>query len=370
MTQQDPRQTLEFSQERSLPLVARPISNWSTILIAAGMLAIGILLFISLENRRRDKYSNNYNNIPKNVRPTENRFSLYIPNAQNDEIVSYPPPDWKLKPETYQETTSEPLKNKEIAVVQKQVSAPPAPIYFQPPPINAYAVPPYIPPSTPPPAQSPSNFSSTEPALVYDRFQSTAPADTTIRISLPANKTTLISQGTLIPAVLETPIDSSHPGVIRAIVMRDVRGFDGTKVLVPKGSQLVGEFRADATQKQSRAFVIWNRLILPDAYSIALTSPSSDKIGNPGISGQTDTHFFERFGAAFLNTVFQVGSSLISRKNSTSIIIANTGTGQNISPYQVNSAQYLPTIRVKQGAIINVMVAKDLSFAGIGENQR
>ncbi|MBW8709362.1 MAG: type VI secretion protein, partial [Alphaproteobacteria bacterium] len=35
-------------------------------------------------------------------------------------------------------------------------------------------------------------------------------------------------QGTIIPAVLETAINSDLPGFVRAVVSRDVRGFDGT----------------------------------------------------------------------------------------------------------------------------------------------
>ena len=48
------------------------------------------------------------------------------------------------------------------------------------------------------------------------------------------NPATTVTQGTLIPAVLETAIDTNVPGYVRAVVSQDVRSFDGTRVLVPR----------------------------------------------------------------------------------------------------------------------------------------
>ena len=60
--------------------------------------------------------------------------------------------------------------------------------------------------------------------------------------------------GTLIPAVLETPIDTSRPGFARAIVTRDARGIDGQRVIVPRGSRLIGEYQSDVRGRaESRA---------------------------------------------------------------------------------------------------------------------
>jgi len=42
--------------------------------------------------------------------------------------------------------------------------------------------------------------------------------------------------------VLETAINSDLPGYTRAIVSRDIRSFDGTNILVPRGSRLIGQY--------------------------------------------------------------------------------------------------------------------------------
>jgi type IV secretion system protein VirB10 len=51
-----------------------------------------------------------------------------------------------------------------------------------------------------------------------------------------------IIEGAVIPAVLETALNSDLPGYARAVVTRDVRGFNGRHVLVPRGSRLIGQY--------------------------------------------------------------------------------------------------------------------------------
>src|SRR5690606_30718959 len=52
---------------------------------------------------------------------------------------------------------------------------------------------------------------------------------------------TTVTQGTMIPAVLETAINTDVPGYVRAVVSDDVRSFDGTRLLVPRSSRLIGQ---------------------------------------------------------------------------------------------------------------------------------
>lgn len=110
-------------------------------------------------------------------------------------------------------------------------------------------------------------------------------------------------QGTVIPAVLETGINSDLPGFVRAIVGRDVRGYDGTTVLIPRGSRLIGQYRNAVAVGQSRAFVVWSRLITPAGLSLDIQSPGTDATGRSGIAGETHSHFFRRFGNAILLSV-------------------------------------------------------------------
>ncbi|MEM8820091.1 MAG: TrbI/VirB10 family protein, partial [Pseudomonadota bacterium] len=114
------------------------------------------------------------------------------------------------------------------------------------------------------------------------------------------NLDTLVPQGTLIGAILESAIQSDLPGQIRAIVSEDAYSLDQSRVLIPRGSRLIGSYRAGIVQGQTRVFVVWERLIRSDGVSIQVGSVGTDQLGRSGVEGFVDTHFFERFGASIL----------------------------------------------------------------------
>lgn len=172
---------------------------------------------------------------------------------------------------------------------------------------------------------------------------------------------TTISQGTLIPAVLETAIDTDVPGYVRAIVSSDIRSFDGTRILVPRSSRLIGQYKSGLSAGQKRAYVIWTRLIRPDGVSVKIGSPAIGFAGETGLSGDVDTHFFERFGSAMLLSVVGGLSTIAGSAN---VIIG--GGGQSAAAAAINqSGQIGPTIRVRQGEPIRVFTAKDLDFSKV-----
>jgi type IV secretion system protein VirB10 len=170
---------------------------------------------------------------------------------------------------------------------------------------------------------------------------------------------TTVTQGTLIPAVLETAIDTDVPGFVRAVVSADVRSFDGTRVLVPRSSRLIGQYKSGLQAGQKRAYVIWTRLIRPDGVSVNIASPAIAFSGEAGLPGKVNSHFFERFGSAMLLSVI---TGLSSMGNSAALMLggqsaASTAVGQ--------SGQIAPTVRVRQGQPIRVFTARDLDFSKV-----
>jgi type IV secretion system protein VirB10 len=165
--------------------------------------------------------------------------------------------------------------------------------------------------------------------------------------------------------VLETALDSSRPGLARAIVSHDVRGFDGSRVLIPRGSRLIGEYRSDAGPGQRRAFVNWFRLIRPDSVTIAIGSPSSDPLGRGGIRGRVNTHFFERFAGAILQSVLDVGVNLAASRAGGGAVVVLPGAIQNGTSQIVQPQQIAPTVTVRQGTSISTLVARDLDFSSV-----
>ena len=178
----------------------------------------------------------------------------------------------------------------------------------------------------------------------------------------------VIPQGFVIPAVLETAIDSDLPGSVRAVVSRDVRGFDGSQVLIPRGSKLIGQYKSAAAVGQTRAFVVWSRIITPTGVSIEVGSPATDRLGRGGLEGKADTHFFERFGSAILLSVVSGGIDALSRggSNNTALVIGSPAQAQNVAAIALQKQIDIPTtIRVAQGAPVQVSVARDLDFSGV-----
>ena len=178
------------------------------------------------------------------------------------------------------------------------------------------------------------------------------------------NPTLTVQQGTVIPAVLETALDSTRPGGVRAIVQRDVMGFDGTRVLIPRGSRLYGEYGSDVSAGQKRALIRWTRLTRPDAVIVRLDSPAADPLGRAGVEGKVNSHFFARFGGAILQSVLDIGVGVATREVSRDgVIVALPGSTQNITGVQPQQIQ--PTLRVRQGTSVSVFVARDLDFSSV-----
>lgn len=178
------------------------------------------------------------------------------------------------------------------------------------------------------------------------------------RATAMVNPQTTVTQGTLIPAVLETAINTDVPGFVRAVVSQDVRSFDGTRTLVPRSSRLIGQYQSGLQGGQRRAYVIWTRLIRPDGASVNLASPAVGFDGTTGLSGQVNSHFFKRFGSSMLLSV--IGGLATG---GASVVL---GGGANAASTALQQdGQISPTVRVRAGEPIRVFTARDLDFSSV-----
>ncbi len=197
-----------------------------------------------------------------------------------------------------------------------------------------------------------------------DQFAARVSGDVTQKAQKIGDPSKVVPQGAVIPAVLETAINSDLPGYTRAVVSRDIRSFDGTAVLIPRGSRLVGQYKSGLASGETRAFIIWTRLLRPDGLSVQLASPGTDELGQAGMSGSVDTHFAKRFGAAMLLSVVNGLAGSLKSSNSSTIVIGTSADAQNVATEALsNDVKIPPTIKVPQGAPIQVFAARDLDFA-------
>jgi type IV secretion system protein VirB10 len=367
-TARDPRESFRDRDVR--PIVPLPRAGLSSAAIVGIAVTLGGALFLILDSNRRA--------IERGTRDAS-AFSQAPIAAPPPLLVPAPAPaPMVLAPDvrTPAMLQASPVKRAPQLPTPAAAASAPPPLPSPPPPLP-------MPPSVSGPALA-GGAPSNSPALVIDLGRgsgaagsdsrteggsgsgaSAADDDQAVRASIIRNRSSLVPQGTLIAAVLETPIDSTRPGMARALVSHDIRGFDGSRVLIPKGSRLIGEARGDVQPGQRRVLVTWTRLIRPDGVAIRIGSPGADTLGGAGLSGRVNSHFFERFANAVLQSALQVGVNLASRPGNGSVIVGVPGqvTG-TIAQTPIFTVPNGPTVKVPQGAEIAIFVARDLDFGG------
>lgn len=178
----------------------------------------------------------------------------------------------------------------------------------------------------------------------------------------------LVPQGAVIGAVMETALNSDQPGFARALTQRDMYSFDGSTILIPAGSRLIGQYKSGVAQGASRLFVMWTRLIRPDGVSIELASPATDDLGRGGLGGKVNRHYIQRFGGAILTSVLSGGLSALaaSRSGGSTVLVSSAGQASSLASQAGQSGDIPPTITTRQGATVRVFVARDLDFTRVG----
>jgi type IV secretory pathway VirB10-like protein len=179
-----------------------------------------------------------------------------------------------------------------------------------------------------------------------------------------------LKAGTIIPTVLITAINSDLPGPVIGQVRENV--YDtatGNYLLVPQGSRLLAHYDSMVAWGQERVLVCWNRLILPNGDSINLQCmPAADLQGAAGLTDQVDEHWFRLIK----------GAAVASLLAATTQAVAGNTDGFNPTVPQVwarNGASEInqvgqqltrrnmsiqPTITVRPGFSVNVIVTKDM----------
>ena len=190
--------------------------------------------------------------------------------------------------------------------------------------------------------------------------------------SYKSDRRLLIQQGKVIDAVLETAIKSDLPSNIIARITNDVYSEQGRNRLLPKGTRLFGQYSSMINDGQTEIGAVWNRAITPNGVEIMLDSPSTNSLGMAGLGGKVNNHYGRIFGTATLLSLIGAGVSNVGvngndQNNASQTYrteVANSFGDQANSILQRNLS-IPPTITVKHGSRIKVLVAKDLDFSTI-----
>ncbi len=172
-------------------------------------------------------------------------------------------------------------------------------------------------------------------------------------------------KGTIIPAVLETAINSDLPGVVIATVTTNVySSLDGKHLLIPQGSKLYAEYSSSISYGQDRVQVVWNTLIRPDGLEVNLGGLNGvDPTGTAGYKGFKTNHPFEFLKALGLIACFSIVDTKVNNQiaNSSNLYTQNLMSDTYSEVKKLDNKiveralDIQPTIKIASGKKVNLI---------------
>ena len=175
-----------------------------------------------------------------------------------------------------------------------------------------------------------------------------------------------VMAGTIIPASLVTGLNSDLPGQIIAQITENVYDTPtGQHLLLPQGTRLLGRYDNDIDDGQSRALVVWNRLIRPDGSSLSIENlPGVDLSGQAGLRDKVDRHTAHLFKAAILSSGLSITAELGTDEEDRLVNAIRSGGQDTINQAGQQVVTRIlsrkPTLRVRPGWRLGVIVNRDL----------
>lgn len=177
-----------------------------------------------------------------------------------------------------------------------------------------------------------------------------------------------LNMGTVIPGTLITGINSDLPGMVTAQVSQNVYdSVSGRYLLIPQGTRIIGTYDSHTTYAQTRALVVWQRLILPNGRNIALDNMQGiDQEGYSGLHDKVNSHFGRVIWSALIGGAMTAGVATATDVADSDSYRANAGAdaADNISSAVDSVVQknlnIQPTIIIRPGYEFNIFVSRDL----------
>ncbi|SDF00716.1 TrbI/VirB10 family protein [Rhodospira trueperi] len=176
-----------------------------------------------------------------------------------------------------------------------------------------------------------------------------------------------VMAGSIIAASLITGLNSDLPGTVIAQVTEHV--YDtatGRVLLIPQGSRLIGTYDSVIAFGQSRALVVWHRIVMPDGSSTRIDNlPATDSAGYAGLEDGVDYHVDRLATGVVLATLLGVGTELTLGESESELVRALHESLQgNVSRAGSRLTERFldvqPTLTIRPGFPLRVIVHRDL----------
>lgn len=207
-----------------------------------------------------------------------------------------------------------------------------------------------------------------------DTYQVYAPHEPADISTLPVDRTRILTPDSIIPAILQTSVNSTFAGRAIAIIPKAVFSMEGDTIVIPAHSKVICKsFPTDAIG-QTRISLQCTRILTPKGVSIHLTQTEmADQMGQMGLTGNVDTRFKEKYGLAFWLTGIGATTKILSesltpKKESQSPWSLPSNTGDTLSKNLGSIAKdsleksidLRPVITIPAGTRIQIVPSRDI----------
>ncbi len=183
-----------------------------------------------------------------------------------------------------------------------------------------------------------------------------------------------LSMGTMLPAKLDRQLNSDIPGQAYAhitINVYDTRTH--SQLLIPAGSQLVGNYDSNLTYGQERIAITWRRINFPNGQQLNLPAMGGADPDGSGFGDIVNNHYGRILAATLITSVLSAGAQLAQTQQGNSYQAPGVGQtiGQSVGTQIAQtgiqivqkSINVQPTIMIRAGFDFQVEVNKDVVFS-------
>ncbi|CAN5512302.1 hypothetical protein BH10ACI4_BH10ACI4_36300 [soil metagenome] len=184
-----------------------------------------------------------------------------------------------------------------------------------------------------------------------------------------------VFEGTVLEGVVTNHIDGGFNGPMIVMLSTDYYSHDHQQLLLPQGTRLIGNVQSVSGAGQRKLFVVFNRAVCPDGFSLELNKYTGlDPLGTTGLATNVNNHYLSSFVAAAavggIGGLSQVG-------NSGSVLDSSTQIRNGISAQTAQESEQilnkflnrLPVITVKEGSRARVYINQDILIPSYAEHR-
>lgn len=186
----------------------------------------------------------------------------------------------------------------------------------------------------------------------------------------------VLFQGTVIQAVLVNRLEGSFAGPVTCLVTNNVYSHDRQHLLIPAGAKVFGAAKRVDTFGQSRLAVSFDRLLMPDGYSVSLDQFAGlGQQGATALKDKVNNHYAKIFGASLalgiLGGASELGTGGVLTAGGGDLIRQGFGISMATSGEQVMNRflNQMPTITIREGTRVKIYLSNDLLLPDYTEHE-